>query len=565
MPPTSPPSASPSSDSSPEAEQVHHLDVEAGRGSRLPSLIGLGLLVIVAAGGAWFMLTDPLGGQATAEAPPPAADNLLGAAWSFESTDESDPLSAWIVPDEAPAGFSFSESAAFSGAAGASALTNESGWSRILSTAVQRVDPGKLVELAAHSDSPNIQLLLHFTGEGLPPFDVVVASGQGEIVGRASAPPGYDAVCAGLGCVGAGSADDLVLRLVTGGEANQQTVEQGVFELVVQAGAGLVIARDLDPLMIVWGSTIRLADGSSLPVTAARLPGEDALALPDGQRATSSFTIEPSGGHQLLRTTLGGAPAGATLVTQGVLLGALAAAPLGVRTGGSYDRFTNDFVAHDVDSLVLGRTQDRLVLDMTETFSISATYQGDESITFTVERSLTASSGQELMIQAGFREERVKAAGLLADARAMESEGDLGGALVQLDEIVKDFPFDEQVLADATADRARLAVAADERLNVLAGDLDDAVFLGNPERCAQLLSDARHEVETWAGSPAATAFEAFESEAVERAGRIVSVGEGRATDAVRARLESFREDGRFPSVVEVMQEALATLESESGS
>jgi hypothetical protein len=542
-----------------DADQVHHLDAGATSRSKLPFLLGVVALLALAGGGTWVVMTDPFASQAVAEAPPAAADNLMGDAWSFETTESSSPGQAWFVPDEAPAGFAFTAAAAVSGAAGASAIVTEAGWSRAFASATVRADPGQVFELAASSGGDAIQLLLRFEDDDRPPFDVVVASGRGAISGQATPPLGYGIVRAGIGSVGPGSLDDLVL---TRGSAADEGVsfEQGVYDVRLAVGQGLTLSRDGDLVLRAGPITVRPADGPALPGLAAQLPGESALALPDGGRVGLEHKLIQRDGRPVLTASVSGVPAGSTLVTQVLLTGPLVRSPLGVRAGGRYDRFTDDFRAEGVDSLVLGRTQDRLVLDMLAPFSIQATYQDEDTVRFVIERQAAGTVTQELTILAGFQAERVQAAGLLTEAQEHESAGRPGAALAVLERIVTEFPYDEGVLEQAGADRARLTVAADERLQVLRGDLDDAIFLGNPGRCRDVAASAEDALESWAGQPGqAAVFGAFLAEVEERAGRVLSQVDDRRRSAIAARLESFREDGRFPQVVAEMEEALAAL------
>lgn len=550
-----------------DAEAVHHLDAGAAKGSRLPFLMGLGLLLVLAAGGAWVVLADPFASSAGALAPPAAADNLLGEAWSFETTETSSPGQAWMVPADAPAGFAFSPDAARSGAAGAEAVQNDEGWSRILSTQAVRLD-GRAgsVELAAESASAGIQLLLRFEGEGRAPFDVVVASGAGSISGQTLPPPGFSSVRAGLGCVGAGRADDLSLRFVDGGPAAQVvSFNQGIYDLSVGPGRPLTIQRDKDLVMRVGPTSVRPAEGRPLPGTAAWLPGEQALALAGGGRVGVKSQVEERSGALLLTVSMTSLPAGATLVTPGLLTGALAAAPMGVRSGGRYDRFTDDFSADGVDSLVLGRTQDRLVIDLAEPFSISATHQADGSVSFLIERQAQGSVRQVLTVRSGFGQERVQAAGLLDEAGRMESSGRPGQALAILQRIVTEFPYDEQVLEQASAARARLTVASDERLRELRADLEDALFLGNPGRCRQVADATAAAAARWTGSvEEAAAWAVMQAEVAERTARILGEVDDRRLLDLTARLKSFELDGRFPHVVAELKAELAALAAHSG-
>ncbi|RKY19173.1 MAG: hypothetical protein DRQ55_11370 [Planctomycetota bacterium] len=544
-----------------EDAQVHRLDAGAAGGSKLPFILGVVALLALAGAGAWVVLTDPFAGQAVAQAPPAADDNLLGDAWSFETTEDSSPGSSWFVPDDAPAGFSYTAEAAVSGAAGAAAIPSDEGWSRAFASQSAKVRSDGAVEIAAVSAADGVQLLLRFEAEDLPPFDLVLASGQGDLSGRAEPPPGYDQVRAGIGCLGAGSLDDVVLRHVPGGGAGQ-TISQGVYDVSLGFGRGLIISRDNDLVLRVEPTAVRPAGGRAWPGLVAQLPGESATALRDGGRVSISGELLEREGHPVLVAKVRDVPAGATLVTQVLLLGPLASTAIGVRAGGRYDHFTEDFEVQDVDSLVLGRTQDRLVLDMVAPFSIQATHINERALRFVIEREVSGDARQELTVAAGFQAERVQAAGLLSDAHQQEAAGQPGAALTLLERIVTQFPYDEQVLEQAGSDRARLVVAAAGHLEALRADLDDAVFLGNPGRCRDVGDAAAAARLAWGGDPdQAEAFDALISEVHERAGAVLARVDDSRRRAISARLESFRADGRFPHVVAEIEAALAALPS----
>ena len=560
-----------------DADQVHHLDAEAGRGgaaraSRLRFLLLVAGLIAVAAVGAWVVVADPFSDPAAAEAPPPAADNLLGEAWSFESSEHSSPSAAWFVPADAPAGFAFPAEAAVSGAVGASAIANESGWSRMFSNVLVQLDGGAL-EIGATSKGAHVQLLLRFEASGKLPYDVVVASGEGSLTGSCAVPPEYTSARAGMGCVGAGRLDDVFLRRVPA-VSSAPSVSQGVYDVTLLAGGVLAIMRDGDLALRLGPASVRPAEGRALPGVAAQLPGASSLALPDGTRVGFSVELDnvseagPSGrttDRPALRTRATGLPTGATLLLQGVLVGPLARAPVGVRSGGRFDRFTDDFQAEGVDMLVLGRTQDRLVLDMGAPFDLVATSLDENTISLVIERKAAGSLDQQLVIRAGFQEERIVAASLLEEASASEARGAFGSALTLLERIVSEFPYDEQVLEQAASSSARLRVAADERLQALRADLDDAVVLGAPDRWRDVKAAAAAAYGRWRDhGNVAPAFAAFLDEVDRLAGPVLSEVDGRRRSALEARLESFREDGRFPSVVAEMEEALAVQSAGAG-
>lgn len=559
-----------SPDADPVHSRAHERDAGAadtsGASSRLPFLVGVLLLLALAGAGAWVMLADPFGVQAAAVAPPPAADNLLGQAWSFETTDTGSPEQAWMMAPGAPSGFSFGAQSARSGAAGAHAATGDGGWAAILLREALRL-PGseRLLEYSAHSDSEALALVLRFEAPGRPPLDIVVASGAGAITGRCRPPPGFQTVRPGLAAAGPGGADDLVLSALSAGASDPAPQTLGVYETRLLAGHTLAVSRGQDVVLAVLPPAFRPAEGRVLPPGLSWLAGQDALALADGSRVGASLAVDQEPGRLALRWELAQPPAGATLVASAVLSGDLAARPVGVRAAGRYDRFADDFRVEGADALVLGSTNDRIMLELPVPAVISASAADDGSIVFQIEWP-AAAGVHALSIRAGFQAERVEAASLLERAARQEADGQSGATLALLERIVTEFPYDEQVLADASVARAALNAAADAELRTLAAALDDAVFLGNAGRCRDVQSAAQRAGAAWAGSSGPSAALAqLAAEIERRAGPVLAERDDRQRLALAARLESFREDGRFPSVVAELEAALAALQAGGGA
>ena len=164
----------PPSDPHDDDEEVHVLqaDEAAGRKGRLPALFAAIGLLVLAGAGAWLALHPELLGKkgaASAQAPPPAAGNLLAAGWSFETTDAGSAFTFWSMPDDAPACFEISNAGARSGALGAVAHPGEAGWCRLQSA--QPVPLGAhrgAIELSAWSGTPAAALVLRFEAPGKP-------------------------------------------------------------------------------------------------------------------------------------------------------------------------------------------------------------------------------------------------------------------------------------------------------------------------------------------------------------------------------------------------------------
>lgn len=544
-----------------EADEVHVLDAGQAKGARRGLVPVLLALAALSACGAWIVISEPFASTASRLPPAPAADNLLGAGWSFESSADSSPGQFWMTPPEAPAGFSFSAGAAVSGAAGAAAQQNEAGWSRLVSCETWRLDGrAEQVELRAVSLSAGIALLALFEGSDGALIETVVASGSGALRGLVTVPPGFDRVRFGIGCLGPGSVDDVSLRLLSAesaADAEQSLHEIGVFDIVVDDPQALSLFRGKDLVLRVEPLTLRSAAGRMLPASAAQLPGQNALAFADGTTVPVHSSVREEAQRLVLQQQLSGLPPGTRLVRHAWVSGSLAAAPVGVRSSRGYERFVGDFELTDVDALLLGRTQDRLGFTADQPFDLSVSHRADGTVLLIIEREASGDVSQQVTLQASFQDERVLAAGLADAAREAELRGVLGESLAQLQQIVDEFPYDEQVLAGAMADRGRLTAVMQGRLEALQAALEDALFLGSAQRCQEVRDEALALAESYAGSDGEAQFLA-RARNVELAGaRLIDEYQGRQRHRLQALLHSFEEHGGYPAVSDELRAELA--------
>jgi len=563
-----------------DSDPVHVVEAEPGRkaGRARSSWVG-GLLLLAAAGaGAWVLLTDPFAGRTTVAAPPPATGNLLADGWSFETSESSSPSQAWRPAEEAPRGFDFGPRGAVSGEAGASAEPGEQGWARVWNSQAVRLPPGaERVQFSATSQGDALQLLLRWEAEDQPALEHVLASGSGRLVGVSRPPPGYTSVRAGLGCAAAAAVDDLDLRCVSaaeaepphgmwppggappGGELAGSSLPAGVFEVRVGDPRGLSVFRTEQLVLRVQTATVRLADGRSLPASAALLPGSGELALADGTRVRLAGALQVQDRRLVLSETLGGLPPGTVVVHPVLVAGSLASAPIGIRSARGFERFSGDFRVEGVDALLLGTTQDRLALEMGLPFTAAASHRSDGSVALSLEQPAGAGGEvqQQLLLQAEFQEERVVARQALDAAQAAERQGQLGAALREVEHIASESPYDEAVLGQALALRAAIEARMQQQLDALDADLEDALFLGSASRCREVREAALAGAALFAGSSAEAAFEQRAATVEARAARLLAEDVDRRRQRLTALAESFAAHGGFPRVAAELQEALA--------
>lgn len=543
-------------------EQVHVLEVEeAAPRSRLPLLLGVLGLVVVAGLGVWLWL-DPsvlerFGGGSVATAPPPAAGNLLGDAWSFETTETTSASQAWGVPEGAPAGFSFGSRGTASGELAAVGRAGEQGWCRLLSEKAFPLGAHRgRVKLSGRSTSDDMQLLLRFEGAGRPPLDVVVASGQGALEGSRPVPPGYSAVRVGIGCVGEGALDDLDLRFVDGDATALE--RRGIFDLLALEPGWLVFRGD-ELVLQVDGLTVRADASAPLPPPSALwLPSDGALAVPGGGRVTRRVERGGSDKRLELTETLDGMPAGSLLVRSATVTGSLAEQPLGIVSARGFEQFTGDFRVEGVSAVVLGRTQDRLALALGEETVLSGTWQQDGSVLLRSETPAAGSASRRLALQTSFQEERVAASQHLVAAQEAETAGRLGQALAEAEIIEIRYPHDEDVTAQARALRGRVQGLMQERLDAIDRELADALFLASAARCREVLEAARASARTFAGSDAEARFLDRAATVAQRAADLLEEDRQRQAGRLAAVEASFREAGGYDRVADEIGAHLGT-------
>ncbi|MGQ0554229.1 MAG: hypothetical protein ACT4PU_13540 [Planctomycetota bacterium] len=558
------------SPAAPNDEEVHVLQVDgAARRSRLPAILGVGLVLVLAAVGAWLAL-DPalldglLGGPAAAVAPSPAADNLLGAAWSFETTEASSASSAWRVPEEAPAGFEFVAGAAVSGELGARALgAGQAGadgglsFCRLLSEKAFPLGAHRgAVELSGQSAGEGLQLWLRFEAPRRRPIDRVLASGQGALSGRTLVPPGYTTVRAGISALGPASVDDLQLRFVEATGETEQLQRRGLFD-VLAAEPDLLIFRGDELALQVHGLTARLNSGALLPPGVGWLPNTRQMQLADGTLCARTAQISSDSRLLSLDETLTGLPEGAQLVQSFVVCGALAAEPVGVVSARGLQSFTGDFRLDGVRGLAFGRTQDRLALDWGEEAQLSGTWLSEGVVVLRAERPAQATAERHLTLQTSFQEERVAAAQHRDAAVEAERAGRLGQALLEAELVVTRYPHDEEVTATALALRARVQSSLRERFEQIDDDLDDALFLQSAARCREVLRDCEAAAAAYAGSEAEALFRE-RAEAVARgAAALLEADRRRRAASLEAVLVSFQRAGGYSTVVAELEDYLS--------
>ncbi len=527
--------------------EVHVLDAHSARRGRGAWLVGLVAVLVLAGAGAWVALTDPFAERAAVAVATPDPSNELGEAWSFETTEAGRATSFWTVPDDAPGGFAFVESAATSGQLGAQ-VTSPAGYAEMVSSAAVSLGMHKGgVRLACAAGGEGVQLFARFETGGRAPIDFFAAQGSGALEGIVPLPPGAESVRAGVRATGSATIDDVVLELVASTVAQPES--RGVYSALSHGGT-LVVARGSEPALFIMPPSVRLADGRTLPAGVGFDPAAGRLTIADGSAVPVETKLAWDGPQARVTTTWGAALDGATAVRVGRVVGPLADDAIGVSSvSAGFQRFDDDFSVSDAAWLTLGRTQDRLVLRVDEGVALTSSRRADGSIELRVEAPLVA--GERLLtLQTSFTEERVRAVARRDAARRARQDGDLGAALAEVETILRDDPYDEDVLREAGQMRSELLAQMQQRLDAIDENLDDALFLASARRCREVLAECEAAAATFAGSSAeqrfaeradvvrTRAFELLEADRQRRAARL---------EAIAASLEEFGNFERLAS------------------
>jgi len=553
-----------------DENEVHVLqaDRSAPRRGRLPLVLGLVALLLVAGAGVFVWLNPDLLGRPVADvvqAPPPAPGNLLGHGWSFESTDAGSALGFWSVPADAPAGFEVQAAGAHGGALGAVARPGDAGWCRLVSQPLPLGAHRGAVRLAARSGGADVALLLRFEAPGRPAVERAVAAGEGALAGAALVPPGAAAVRAVLQSAGDGQLDDVELQLVDAGEARgEQHIDRGGFQVTAR-GAHLLVWRGDELALEAPGLSLRTADDASLPPVAARAPGPDGdiLFLPGGRAGRSVLRLEQDARTLTVHESLAGLAPDAVPLRTLLVGGSLAQAPVGLVSAGGFETFSGDFRVEGVRSLVLGRTQDRLVVELDEG-ALSGTRQADGRWLLRGERP--AGGGEStLVVRTNFQDERVQAAQHRDAALAAQVAGRKGAALAEAETVVTRYPHDEEVLGRAALLRGQLLAELQARLERIDRDLQDALFLASARRCREVLADCEAAAATWAGSAAADTFRERGRLVALRAADLLEADRARRATSLQAVADSFRAAG-YAALADELDDTLARwLQPAAGS
>ncbi|MBM3975433.1 MAG: FHA domain-containing protein [Planctomycetes bacterium] len=544
-------SAAPRADASQAGEGLGELSDErlsrADREKRPLATIAVSALLLLAAGGAALWYRSRLTGSASSanNAPVAPAGNLLGGSYSFEGDAAA---AGWSGADGASQTLFPELTAARSGRSALVASLGANEWALSSATPVAVMPRRALVLRAAVRRSGGVEarvgVRLIGADDQHPPlqaWSVPIVVGEDWTPVELSLPvlPGWDRAAVQLAARGAESGgraafDDVALLQVE--EQVPPAAESGDYKLywLGDARAGAVLMR-----VEQWiAAGFALAAAQDVPAgypprTAnATARGGDGMALSfgalDGERELA-WLVNPNSAKQGLAT---------------------------IGPGG-YRARQREFEATPTTSVLVGSGYQMVRLSWSEPLPLRGS-PVEGGYRFTV----ATPAPFELSLQLSFKDDRVLATRAADAAREAEKAGRLGECMRGWGELLSKWPFEEALVKEAEASRARLAQRGQEAVGAIEADLERADFFALEELYLQCEQKARALVDAYAGSELGLLAQA----AAERAANSArTAGRGmRGTDIERLRAIriALPAQGRLAALLD---EALRQAPPEGGS
>lgn len=420
-----------------------------------PGLIVVALALV--AGGVWWYLGQSSGGKGpTLRAVTPIAGDLLADEASFESDADT-----WTSADNAPQAFFRSAQARRSGAMGIACELGAREWAltRSREFAVAAGRPLALRAALRASGGATTRAGIEFSrqvpeGQTAPgPVHVWTApASAGAYEERelaANVPAGYDharvLVLARAGAeAGGGAADDV--SLVEGGSASDTALQVADFGLLLPGPAPA-------SALLVRGDRVLV---TGLEFTSAGAPagwdGAELSATVEGARVR----IAPKTARDVLALRCESALAAGGIATIGA--------------EGGFKAHGREFERTGVKDVLLGGKGDLVRLSFEAPVRVVCASEGS-AVRLTLSGALAA-----VTLQLEFKDERKEAGNLAYAARNAEKKGDLGDCLRQWSQLLDTYPYEEKLVEEAEAARARLLEKGLSELRVVRLESERAKF-----------------------------------------------------------------------------------------
>lgn len=471
----------------------------SGKGSKLGLVVVL-LLLIVGGGAAAFFLVGGGGAKSRRETPPLVVDGSRLAGGAFE---EGELEASWLADESAPTLFNAWSGAASTGSGGARAALASGEWALLRSTPLP-VSQGRRLELGGWLRARGEvggRIGVAFLSPDLPDGSAApettawggwvreVTSHQ-EVRLAVDVPPGAnrvqvlvearatgEPVADGEGdTVGSVDVDDAFL--LEAGQAAGPLASIGEYALHL---AG-------DPPSTVQLTKVRRSLLSQLRAEGADRLRDQALS---GSGAAGTFRIEPG--------------SGATTITLRVEAEQAAAGLATIDATGLTERGP-DFEAEAVTSVLTGGGYDLVALELGQPSRVAARATAGGGVL------LRITTSGELALRVGFDEERRRAGDLAFAARKAEEAGQLGECLARWGELLREAPYDAELVQEARSTRTRIEQAGLTELAGVEASFERAAFF----RLADLYRQCREQAASCGTRYAGSAVEGQAAELVAR-------------------------------------------------
>lgn len=511
---------------------------EAPRRSALAAV--LPLLLLAALGGGGYYASTLITARSPYQFPVAPEGSMLQEGWSLETPGA---IEAWAIADDTSE-VSLSRSRAQSGSASLQLSVAEAAEPRLVACRYQErleVPSGEAVRVGAavHAGSldgmAGLSVRWFPTGTGVAmlredftPF----CAGEKRFreVEHVLTPPA-DAAIAELGLVtfatsGKAYFDDIFL-VPTGETARAATLESNGFDLRPGAKGAMDLLRG-DLSLVRDLQLVRFRDEGAWPQQVFLVPGDSSAG---GSYQIEGSVLLPDG------STAGAVRVSATSAATGFTIGYTVSEPAGIRftldpglaaggittvSGESWNRYYRDFEGETADALLLGENN-QLQVKFEPAMSVAVDTVDGEVICSA--RPLGGASGEafSVLLQTAFDEERKTAQRLWIDAESARRSGALGESMTLLERIVREYPYNPKILADAESALRSARAAAEPELAALRASAGEATFFASEARYRELETEAlelarRYESTTFGEEARAIATQArTEAEGLVRA------------------------------------------------
>lgn len=445
--------------------------VEKSKKRSLGAPIALAAIVLAGGAAAWFFLGRSKGGGESTRPVEHVAGDLLDPAGSFEGDERT-----WVAADNAPGTFLTTAAARRTGAQGIEAGLGANEWALVRSTVLRAGVDRELTAKAWFETRGDVEALLGVE------FDVPSASdapapapitawaplvhGASEwkaVEVHAPVPPGYSSARAVLlaRSVGANGGGKVRVDDVSVVESASPAKPAASIE-----STGLFLHGDPPRSAHLFRVDRVLVSGLEL-TSADAAPGRDGIALAakvDGPRI-----VVTGSGHADVLALRAESP--------------LARGGIATIAGDGYRTHGGEFQRDGVESVLLGRGRDLVRLRFEKPCSVRGEPAGSAL-------RIVAKLGDappSVSLQLDFTAEKTAAEDLAHDARNAEKQGALGAALASWRALLDRYPYEQALVDEAEATRARLSSAGLQELRDVRADLERARFF----QLAQIFQSCR--------------------------------------------------------------------------